>query len=168
MDIDILKSLVNRHRDITFHLVGVYDTDRELFSLLRGYKNIIWWGRVESNLIVSILAKSDIALLLYKATSEYEKNQLANPHKIMEYLASGRVVVSTYTDEYKDKRELLEMVDNSNDYIKKFDEVVNNLDLFNSKERANMRIEFSKEHSYEKQLEKIEYLINSRSLDAKK
>ncbi|MDQ7085040.1 MAG: hypothetical protein Q9M36_08945 [Sulfurovum sp.] len=84
---------------------------------------------------------------------------MSNPHKLMEYLSSGKVVVATYTDEYKDKRYLLEMLDNSKDYIQKFDEVVNNLAFHNSKEKQAQRIHFAKEHSYEKQILKIvEYL----------
>lgn len=155
LDIDILISLITKFPKITFHLVGNYNTKKLLFKSCMDLKNIVWWGKVESNLIPSILSKCDIQLLLYKDNNQTEKEQLANPHKIMEYLASGKTIVATYTDEYKDKRYLLEMVNNSNEYIQKFEQVVNNLDFYNSNEKQQARIKFAKNNSYEKQLEKI-------------
>ena len=101
------------------------------------------------------IALCDVQLLIYKSNKIEDEKQLASPHKMMEYLASGKVTVSTYTDEYKDKRELLEMVDSSDAYLAKFDEVVNNLDDYNAKEKQNLRMKFAKENSYEKQLSKI-------------
>ena len=76
----------------------------------------------------------------------------------MEYLASGKVTVSTYTDEYKDKRDLLEMVDDSKEYVRKFEKVIENLDFYNSDEKQEERITFAKNNSYEKQFEKISRL----------
>jgi hypothetical protein len=96
---------------------------------------------------------------------EEYKEQLANSHKIMEYLASGKVTVATYTDEYKDKRELLEMVDSSDAYLERFDEVVKHLDVYNAKEKQKMRRDFAKEHSYEKQLEKIVSYLKEYNLE---
>jgi hypothetical protein len=90
---------------------------------------------------------------------------LANSHKILEYLHSGKVTVATFTDEYKDKRELLEMVDNSNDYIEKFKEVVKNLEIYNAKEKQQQRIEFAKSHSYDNQLNKIVSLIKKHGME---
>jgi len=153
----ILYTIARKYPNITFHFIGSYSENGALFKLCKEINNIIWWERVESLLISKILEKIDISLLTYRV-EEY-REQLANSHKILEYLYSGKVTVATYTDEYKDKRELLEMVDNSSDYIEKFKEVVDNLEFYNSKEKQQARIEFSKNHSYDNQLEKIISLI---------
>lgn len=154
----ILYNLIQAHSNITFHFIGSYSENGSLYKICKEMKNIIWWGRVESILIPSILEKIDINLLVYKV-EEYPE-QLANSHKILEYLYSGKVTVATYTDEYKDKRNLLEMVDNSNEFESAFENVVNNLDNYNSEEKQAERIAFAKNNSYEKQLEKIlKYLI---------
>lgn len=163
LDIDILIELIKKFPEINFHFVGRYNKEKKLFKNCIDLENIVWWGKVESNLIPTILSYCDISLLLYKAKSQIEKEQLASPHKIMEYLASGNVIVSTYTDEYKDKRHLLEMVDTSADYIHKFKEVVDNLSFYNSKEKQKERMSFAKNNSYEKQLEKIFSLINQHT-----
>ena len=157
----ILYSLVLSYPDITFHLIGNYSKDGVLYKLCKDMKNIVWWGRVESKLISTILEKIDISLLIYRV-EEYQK-QLANSHKILEYLYSGKVTIATYTDEYKDKRELLEMVDSSDNYEKKFEEVLHNLKFYNSKEKQEERVAFAEENSYRKQLEKITFLLKKET-----
>lgn len=153
IDEDIVYTLVQKHADIMFHFVGGYTSNGALYKMCKAMNNVVWWGKVESTLILSILEKIDVCLLVYRA--EAYREQLANSHKIMEYLASGKVTVATYTDEYKDKRALLEMVDDSGEYVAKFDEVVAHLELYHAKEKQKQRVAFAKEHSYEKQLDKI-------------
>ncbi len=161
MDIKLLAKLVTNFPNIQFQFVGGYHENDPLYKTCKIVNNICWWGKVESELIPEILSFSDVVLVSYQ--TKYFIDQ-ASPHKIMEYLASGKVIVSTYTDEYKDKRHLLEMVDDSKDYIKRFDKVINNLNFYNSKEKQQTRILFAKEHSYEKQLGKITALLKKHNL----
>jgi len=161
LDIYILKQVATNFPNILFHFVGGYNKDTPLYKECKNLSNIIWWNKVDSEKIPEILTYSDIVLVSYQSKHYIDQ---ANPHKIMEYLASGKVIVATYTDEYKDKRELLEMVDNSKDFIKKFDEVINNLEFYNSKERQEKRIAFAKNNTYEKQFERIKSLIEKHNL----
>ncbi len=147
---------------IIFHFIGSYSSSGVLYKNCKDIKNIIWWGRVDSTLIPSVLEKVDICLLTYRA-EEY-KEQLANSHKILEYLNSGKVTVATYTDEYKDKRNLLEMVDDSKEYESVFKKVVENLDFYNSEEKQKERKKFAQSNSYDNQLVKILALIKSNHL----
>jgi len=163
IDENILYELVQKYQKVIFHFIGNYSKNGTLYEKCKNIKNIIWWGSVKSELIPIILDHTDITLLVYRA--ETYKKQLANSHKILEYLASGKVTISTYTDEYKDKRKLLEMVDNSEDFIDRFDEVANHLNIYNSKKKQSTRRVFAKEHSYEKQLEKIQYYLKQYNLE---
>ncbi len=148
----MIRDIIKKHPQITFHFIGSYSKDGDLYNVCKQFKNVVWWGRIESKYIESILKMMDIHLIAYRV-EEYGE-QLTNTHKLLEYLYSGKVVVSTYLDEYKDKRYLLEMVDNSKDYIDKFDEVVNNLEFYNSTEKQQQRIAFAKEHTYENSLKR--------------
>ncbi|MBL4775966.1 MAG: glycosyltransferase [Mariprofundus sp.] len=163
LDVPLLSELVKLFPEVVFHFVGSYRKDGELRQACSNVTNVIWWGRVESALIPAILEKCDILLVTYLA--EEFKEQLASPHKMMEYLASGNVVVATYTDEYKDKRHLLEMVDGSRDYTNVFARVVENLDEYNSSEKQASRIEYAQQHSYDRQLDKIFTLLKKHDLD---
>jgi hypothetical protein len=158
----VIYNMASKNPNVLFHFIGSFSDDGALYKVCKDLKNVIWWGRVESKLIPTILENVDMTLLVYRV-EEYPE-QLANSHKILEYFYSGKVTVATYTDEYKDKRELLEMVDNSDDYIQKFKEVVDNLAFYNSKEKQQKRVDFAKENSYEKHLEKIISLVKNNNL----
>jgi len=161
LDVDLLTNVVKAFSHVTFHFVGTCNKNEPLYLACTGLDNVKWWGRVDSSEIPSILNSADVLLLTYQAAHFHDQ---ASPHKVMEYLASGKVTVATYTDEYKDKRELLEMVDKNSDYITKFDEVVNNLVQYNSKENKSLRKSFANAHTYSKQLDKVISYLKTHKL----
>jgi len=152
LDAELLVSVVNKFIDVQFHFVGGYSENGVLKRLSDNLPNAIWWGRVDSALIPKILDYADILLVLYKA--DHYKDQ-ASPHKFMEYLASGKVIVATYTEEYIDKRHLLEMVVNSKEFSERFGKVINNLSFYNSEEKQRERISFANDNTYSKQLYRV-------------
>jgi hypothetical protein len=161
LDNELLMQLVCKFKNVHFHFVGWYTKDCLLWKMTDGLSNITWWGKVDYHFIPNMLEKFDVLLVVYK--EKHYKDQ-ANPHKIMEYLLSGKVIVATYTDEYKDKRHLLEMVDNSSDYINVFERVVNNLSEYNSEERQFERNLFAESNTYDKQIDKIFSLLRKHNL----
>jgi hypothetical protein len=124
-----------------------------MFQVFSQYQHVQFIGRVESSVIKNYLAESDVLLVCYKANEYCE--QLASPHKFMEYFASGKVIVATYTDEYKDKRELLAMSEKNEEYPALFAHVVANLPQYNNAAQQEDRIAFARENSYSRQLDRI-------------
>lgn len=166
LDVPLLAKLVRNFPEVVFHFVGNYKQDGLLRMACCNAKNVVWWGRVESRLIPVIVKRCDVLLVTYLA--ETYREQLASPHKMMEYLASGKAIVATYTDEYKDKRHLVEMVDQYNSEFEKiFRRVVENLDEYNSAEKQALRMEYALDHSYDRQLDKIMKLLKEHGLDEK-
>ena len=161
----MLSGLVGTFPEVVFHFVGNYQEDGKLYRACLDAPNVIWWGKVESSLIPPIINRCDILLVTYLA--EQFRAQLASPHKMMEYLSSGKIIVATYTDEYKDKRHLLEMVDDVKDFPNAFARIVANLDEYNSAEQQAARIEYARQHSYDKQLDKIFTLLKKHGLEQK-
>jgi hypothetical protein len=152
-DLDLFEKLVLRYEYVHFNLIGTYLQQGLTYKKLSKYQNVQFIGKVESSLIKEYLAKSDILLVCYKA-NEF-KEQLASPHKMMEYLASGKVILTTYADEYKDKCNLLLMANSSVDYLMHFDDAVSKIDFYNSRDKMNERILYAKENTYARQLERI-------------
>jgi hypothetical protein len=113
-----------------------------------------WWGKVHSSMLPSLLFCSDLLLVCYQA--KYHSDQ-ANPHKLMEYFASGRTVVATYTAEYDSLAHLLAMgkAGTNSDYLELFDSVLANIEYWNAPARMLSRRQFAADHSYERQLERI-------------
>ncbi len=157
LDHELLLKLVTECKNVHFNFIGSYDEQGAMYQLFSKYKNVQYFGKVISETIKNYLSQSDVLLVCYKA--DQHKDQLASPHKMMEYFASGKVIVATYTDEYKDKEYLLLMSESKEEYVAKFKEAINNLSRYNSPERQAERISFALEHTYSRQLEKINELL---------
>lgn len=153
IDVELLLHTIKAYPLVRFHLVGGFSENSPLRRGSHGLPNVVWWGQQPSRLIPSILAEVDVVMCTYDVATY--RDQLASPHKFMEYFASGNTIVSTYTDEYKDKRDLLSMVDAREDYVALFGAVIAQLALYNSPARREARKAFAAMHSYDAQLERI-------------
>ncbi|WPD21324.1 MAG: hypothetical protein SD837_14085 [Candidatus Electrothrix scaldis] len=161
LDAELLASVAVQFQQVQFHFIGGYRKDGILWRLTGGLPNVTWWGKVGHRMIPAILDHGDVLLVTYQ--TEHHKDQ-ASPHKFMEYLASGKVIASTYTDEYKDKLHLLEMVERNDDFPDTFGKIVTNLEKYNGPERQEARIEFARQNTYDKQLDKIFTLLKKHDL----
>ncbi len=164
IDWQIICQLVKQHQTVDFVFVGpdgksnlsknIYtNADKEVVKAAR---NTYFVGAVPHEQIPGILEQADVLLVAYK--EEHHRDQ-ASPHKFMEYLGSGKVIVATYTDEYKDKSELLEMTERNEDIPNKFNEVIKNLKCCNASKKMEQCKEFANNNTYIKQIETIESII---------
>lgn len=167
LDWETIYALTDSHPDIGFYFIGPEgksnvskssDTDRFL-DLTKQKANVFFLGAKEAQKIPAYLKKMDILLLIYKA-GEY-KEQLANPHKVLEYLGSGKTILASWTEEYKNNQGLLEMEKDSMGIVRRFHEVVKNLVFFNHADKQAQRVEFAAANTYEMKIEQIEALIET-------
>jgi len=165
LDQTLLIRLIHSHPEVQFHLVGGFQEGNALRQQLKDCPHLHWWGRVPSSLIPRILERIDLQLVCYRA--EHHADQ-ASPHKFMEYLASGRTIVATYTAEYADHAELLAMSEagSNSGYLPLFQSVLTNLSRWNSPERMAARQAFAADHTYERQLQRIEAHLQQFNLPA--
>ena len=152
LDVELLAAVARDHRDATLHLVGGAPVDAPLRMALADYSHVVWWGHQHSAALPSILEQADILLVTYQ--EQHWKDQ-ASPHKFMEYLASGKVIVATFTHQYRQQRHLLAMADLGDDYLDLLREVRAALPLWNAPDRQHERRVFALDHTYERQLEHI-------------
>jgi len=126
--------------------------------------NCFFIGPVESNELNNYMVSSDILLVAYQADQYFE--QVANPHKMMEYLGSGKMIVSTFTAEYEQlaKDKLLVMSKSNNEFSLLFDEVLKNLEWWNSKDKQQLRSAVALENTYLKLIEKFEKWIDTNQI----
>jgi hypothetical protein len=159
LDCELISSVVRANPEICFHLVGGFKLNGKLYRILSGLPNVIWWGKVSSSLIPSLLAHADVLMVCYD--SVYHRDQ-SNPHKIMEYLASGRTIIATFTEEYRNHPDLLAMSDPGSNvgYPRLFASVVSQLSIYNDPLMMDARIAFAANNTYSKQLERVESLLS--------
>ncbi len=157
------------HPEVDFNFAGPeknsqpLSVNEEFRIKTKELTNTYFLGTISQDSLQSYYNMADILLVAYKDKSL--TGQVNNPHKIMEYLASGKVIVATHTQEY-DEKDLLVMSRSSSEFKEKFREVVNNLEVYNSIANQKERRSFALENTYWKQLERIEKTI-SRELSNK-
>ena len=166
IDWEILLLTIEQHSEIDFCFIGPYQnsnisrTDSTIVSVifkLQKRSNVFFMGSFPSQKISGYLIAADMLMLVYKAQDYPE--QLANPHKVMEYLASGKVTVATYTDEYKDKPDLLAMCKSNSEYPALFANVASRLHKYNSPEKLKKRRQFARKSTYKNRIVQIEQII---------
>ena len=109
IDWEVLNTIVSQHPELEFVFYGPYDLDypvpllRETLTL----PNVRLKGMVDRNTLIPALRAADLLLVCYNA--ERLGPVVANSHKLLEYLATGHPIVSSWTEEYAAQTDLLRM-----------------------------------------------------------
>jgi glycosyltransferase involved in cell wall biosynthesis len=162
IDWDLLLDLVRSFPKVDFVFLGPKPEKKKQINRLREHPNVTFAGPVPSEELKKHYACADMLLICYKADKFME--QVSNSHKLMEYLASGKVVVATFTQEYVKQagQDLIAMSSAQSEFIILFQKVLGNLPYWNSEFLQSKRKEFAMENTYPKQINLIERLINQR------
>lgn len=160
LDWDLVKACVNKFSNVDFVFAGPW-RNNDIKDMLSSKNNFHYLGVLSSSELSKYYQCSDILLIIYKY-SEFP-DQLSNSHKMMEYLGSGKMILATWTNEYKDlaKDNLIAMSKNKDTFLMNFQEVISNLDQWNSFRKAKIRKDFSSKNSYINQLNKIEEITEN-------
>ena len=167
MNTDIARDIIQRHPDIEFHFWGpsslkdnnVNAANMEIkpdlaafIGFLEQQKNVFLHGVVEQKELAESLFEMDAFLFLYSPRKEV--NGASNAHKLLEYISTGKTVVSTFVSNYAGTG-LLVMSDSENDLPAVFDTVIRDLPFYNSPERQTERMDFALDNVYPRQVERI-------------
>jgi len=167
LDIDSFLAIVRNHPEKQFEFWGeinikgsnihraedVSQRTREFIETLRSLPNVTLHGAVPPEVLAAGLKNMDLLLVAYKI----KKDQ--NHHKMLEYLATGKPVVSTYMSAYgRDYPGLIEMIgenDPNEALVELFNKVAGNLSYYHSTEKQVKRISFARQFSYADQINRI-------------
>lgn len=153
LDVPLLEQLVRSHPETRFHFVGSYTPARGLHSATGAAPNVRFWGRQPAQALPAFFARADLLLVAYMADSHLE--QLANPHKVMEYLASGRCILASRTLDYEGRGDLIEMATDRSEYACRFGAIVADPASWNRPEQIARRQDFASDHTYARQIDRI-------------
>jgi hypothetical protein len=155
IDWELLKRLVIDNYQVDFILAGPWNgggLKRELTALA----NVYYVGAIDSGKLGAYYRLADLLLIIYQADEFHA--QLSNPHKMMEYLSSGKMIVTTYTEEYMELADqgLFLMSHKNKELPDLFKAAVQNMAKWNGEERQKARKAYALENTYDKQIDKIE------------
>jgi glycosyltransferase involved in cell wall biosynthesis len=163
-----ILQLVEQFPGINFTFIGPCNlkdanlggrTDKEAFDFLESLKlqpNVKLLGPLNGNELTKVI--TDIELYL-NIEFEYSRRwDNGNPHKILEYLATGMPVLSTPVLMYNHTN-LLFFVNDEN-VIESFNNLIRNWDKLNAKQEQIKRIDFALNNTYLAQILRIEKLCD--------
>jgi len=160
LDRVLFKDLIEQNTNVDFHCFGKYQSDgntknRQWEFWLSQQTNVKLHGMLDTQNLAKNIQKMDVFILLYNPDG---KNYHAeNSHKILEYLSTGKVVLSTPILSYKSST-LIETSIPKN-FLASFKKILQSLDVHNRHDKMQQRIEFGQKNSYIRQIERILKLI---------
>ena len=169
IDTSVFLQIIQQHSDKIFEFWGEYDHTKSSIHLpqdvsfstlqfideLKKLSHVILHGPVEMEALAAGLHSMDAFMVCY------DNKDLHNNHKVLEYLASGKVVISSYMKQYEGRADFVQMVKNNKDIPILFTSVVNDLKNHNSVELQSKRIRFAAQFTYGEQIKKIASHISS-------
>ena len=176
-DIDrpTLIEIVKSNPDVVFEFWGSYtngqsnigsNSDPETATFigqLQTLPNIVLHGAVPVPELAKSTRRMDAFLICYDILKDQSKG--TNYHKIMEYLSTGKIVISNNVTTYRDMPQLIRMTserDHNRALPGLFREVIGNLKEYNDIGRQQERIAFARDNAYKIQLEKISALLSNQ------
>jgi glycosyltransferase involved in cell wall biosynthesis len=167
IDYPLLFQLIENNSTIEFHFIGPYKasniSQEQLFRVeinrLESYPNTYLHGQVDHEKLPKLLNDMDVFLILYR--DDENPATLANPHKVLEYLSTGKIILSNFMEEYKDHKDLLAMTEYRKTIPQLFSEIINNIEFFNSVDKKIKRRDFALRNQYQKKIRDIIFLLRN-------
>ena len=161
VDWESLFLLSNSNEHIIFNFYGPLTTetvDNEPFlKKMKNCDNVFFKGFLSPDLVNMELRKSTFCIVCY--LHEKYGRQLDNSHKIIQYLGSGTPIFSSFTYEYRND-DLLFMYKNREKVLKEFENFMNLESVHFTKVHKEKRVNYALSNTYEKQVKKIEEILN--------
>lgn len=173
-DIDrpVLKKIIEENPDCIFECWGSYEwkdanvggwndnTTREFIRDLKSKNNVVFHGVVPPAKLAAEFARMDLFLICYNLNAANRTGP--NYHKVLEYLSTGKVIVSNYLSTYTDMRHLIAMCsrpDSNDDLPAIFKQVVHSISDHNSNDLLQQRRAYAEDNTYHAQVDRIARLI---------
>jgi glycosyltransferase involved in cell wall biosynthesis len=166
-----LMKIVEENQDVFFELWGSYgksniggsdsDETRLFIEKLKSLPNVVLHGIVDKKSLADGFAGVDAFLICYDVNKDQSKG--SNYHKVIEYLSTGKAIISNNVSAYRDEEDMVYMVSSREDNMdlpRLFRAVIGKLHYYNEPGRMLKRINFARANSYASQLDKIEKFLS--------
>lgn len=173
MDHKTLRLIIEQNSDAEFHIFGPYEEKGNtltstytpellvFLNFLKTCPHVFLRGILPQEKLALEMQGMDVFLTCYNYLTDINKS--SNCHKLIEYLSTGRVIVSNRIIMYENTEGLLEMpAEYTNENLPAlFKHVVSNLSVYNAPERQKKRIEFALENTYKKHINSITQFLKN-------
>lgn len=162
--IDSLEKCIQKNPDVQFNFVGPYgksnlgEVKTTNYLRLSKYSNCYFHGVVDRGELLSFVSSYDLFILCYD--QKKYPIRVSNSHKLLEYLCTGKMVISNYFPLYEGKsKNMFKMINDLDQLGEELKKTLETIEDWNSEINQKARIGFAADHTYSKQLGKIEKII---------
>ncbi|WP_258103984.1 glycosyltransferase [Marinoscillum sp. MHG1-6] len=164
LDWKSLSDAISENPNADFIFVGpladgemMLNTTEQYFNKVRSNERVHLLGKVDADDLPGYYATADVLIICYQ--EEHHMDQ-ANPHKMMEYLGTGKCIVATYTEAFSEYQDtLIEMCDRNTEFPDRLKICIQDLSRYNSAEIQQKRRQLALDNTYTRQVERIESII---------
>jgi hypothetical protein len=174
IDTAVFETIIRENPMVEFHIVGPFVKESNLagsgnktwedpfVEFLMSAANVRMYGSLMTVRTAEILQTMDMFLICY----ETEKNAdiVANPQKLIEYLSVGNVIVSSLLLDHSSNSDLVLMPKQNKELPALFKQAQKEILHYNTDELRKKRVAFALDHTYEKQLQKLEKIVSGNDL----
>jgi glycosyltransferase involved in cell wall biosynthesis len=169
IDREVLLKIIRENSSVIFEFWGSYHLNdanigggddaetRKFIEDLQSMPNVILHGAVNTETLAREFNRMDAFLICYDVMKDQSKG--TNYHKVMEYLATGRVIISNNISAYQGNNQLLYMANDrtSNEELPElFRGIIGDLSTYNSFELIKVRSEFACANTYARKIIEID------------
>ncbi len=165
------ETIIRKHNTVKFHFWGPHNIEmsnidgedgrssKKFISFLKSRKNVVLHGVKPPSEICREIPELDVFVFCAIKSKEFDAS---NSHKIIEYLSTGKVIVTHHVNTYANT-DLFEMAEGMevDEVASLFNRVISNLDKYNAKGKQTKRIEFALQNTYSAHILEIETIINN-------
>jgi hypothetical protein len=168
IDREILLTIIKDNPNVQFDCWGDFENRNNLrdfenkatddfINKLLSNKNVHLHGLLSPSQLADSYQQVDAFLICYDVAKDQSKG--TNYHKVLEFVSTGKIIISNNVTTYQNFPALIQMVNERNNNQKLpilFKQVINNLNQYNSIELQEKRVSFASENTYENQINRID------------
>lgn len=139
LDLKLIRYLAHTNPDVSFVFIGEGYTD---VSILREFDNVHFLGRRPYERLPAYTKAFDCCCLLYQTGDPF--NDYRNPKKLLEYLATGKPVVSVYLRELVRFQDCVLLADTPNHYSQQLRRALKN----DTDDERRRRMDVARQHTW--------------------
>jgi glycosyltransferase involved in cell wall biosynthesis len=152
-DAELMLMLGRRHPEWTFLIVGMQVDTKPDLAGLRALPNFVFVGFQDRATLPDYLAGMDVCVIP-RAQTEWTKSAFSL--KLFEYLAAGKPVIATWTEEYRPYEAFVHQAHTYDEFEKCIERALSE----DSQELARRRMELARENSWDKRVSRFSEIVS--------
>ncbi|NLR90503.1 glycosyltransferase family 4 protein [Flammeovirga agarivorans] len=162
IDRDLFLELVSQNTDVDFYLWGPSYSKNDngaihFIKKLSTLNNVILKGIKKGSELANDIKNMDFFFLTYKNIPHLSDR--SNSHKLIEYLNTGKPIISIDIETYRNNNLILMTKKNDNEMLDLFNHLKNNYSDFHNENLFYKRIEYAHSNSMSQQINKIDSIL---------